>query len=554
MMKLLDTMGDVHVVIATEDEAQAQDLMSAMGPGKSGSKACFTKYRYPEDNHRLPELVRDCDVVVSLLPATMHFAIAEQSVVQKKHMVTASYVSPEMRTLDAQAKQNGVAILNEVGLDPGIDHLLIMKSVDSIHERGGKVSELVSLCGGLPDPVAADNPLRYKMSWSPRGVLSAAGNSARFMAHGQVIEVPGEELLLATTPSNRIPTLRLEVIPNRDSLSYRDLYGVPHVHSICRGTLRYEGTYVSICRAAACVLLLVSCCLYPAACILLLLLLKLFDVEIFGCSVFLETWFSGAVVVFVELLFFSCCDQKWRKAVSEKRYYCLVSNYIFIFALFFYVCCILLGWANAMHALKSIGLFDKTEVPGLALGEIHQFLARSLNGAPVTEQAVRHLMSTRGVKDIDGAMQAVRWLGMMQPLPAGSALRGDSGKNYAAIDALCRLLEDRLQYKEGEKDMVAMFHTVTGEFADGTVEAHTSRLLAFGTPGGDSAMSATVGYTTAAGAELLLNRLKNPSAAAQGLTGVLIPTHESIYNPIMARIQDFGINWTEDIEVTRKKK
>jgi saccharopine dehydrogenase-like NADP-dependent oxidoreductase len=153
-------------------------------------------------------------------------------------MVTASYVSPDMAALDAAAKAKGVVILNEVGLDPGIDHLLIMKSIDSIHARGGKVTELVSLCGGLPDPVAADNPLRYKMSWSPRGVLNAAGNSARYLSHGQVINVPGEELLLSTMPTNRIPTLRLEVIPNRDSLSYRELYGVPDVHSICRGTLR----------------------------------------------------------------------------------------------------------------------------------------------------------------------------------------------------------------------------------------------------------------------------------------------------------------------------
>lgn len=196
------------------------------------------KYRFPDDNNLLPSLVGKADVVVSLLPATMHVPIAQESIAQGRHMVTASYVSAEMAALDSAAKAKGVVVLNEVGLDPGIDHLLIMKSVDSIHARGGKVTELVSLCGGLPDPVAADNPLRYKMSWSPRGVLNAAGNPARYLSHGQTITVPGEELLLSTTPSNRIPTLRLEVIPNRDSLSYRQLYGVNDVHSICRGTLR----------------------------------------------------------------------------------------------------------------------------------------------------------------------------------------------------------------------------------------------------------------------------------------------------------------------------
>lgn len=247
LMKLLDTLGDVEVIIATEDEAQAHDLMSAMGRSTAGNhKASFVKYRFPDDNASLSALVKNSDVVVSLLPATMHVPIAEEAVSQGKHMVTASYVSAEMAALDARAKAKGVMVLNEVGLDPGIDHLLIMKSIDSIHQRGGVVKELVSLCGGLPDPVAADNPLRYKMSWSPRGVLNAAGNPARYLQHGQVITVPGEELLLSTTASNRIPTLRLEVIPNRDSLSYRELYGVPHVHSICRGTLRYEGTLTVI--------------------------------------------------------------------------------------------------------------------------------------------------------------------------------------------------------------------------------------------------------------------------------------------------------------------
>ena len=243
LMKLLDTLGDVEVVIATEDEAQAADLMTAMGKVSSSgnNKASFVKYRFPDDNNLLPQLIGKSDVVVSLLPATMHVPIAEEAIQQAKHMVTASYVSPQMAQLDQRAKQAGVVVLNEVGLDPGIDHLLIMKSIDDIHERGGTVKELVSLCGGLPDPVAADNPLRYKMSWSPKGVLSAAGNSARYLAHGQTIEVPGDQLLLSTMPCNRIPTLRLEVIPNRDSLSYKELYNVPQVHSICRGTLRYEG-------------------------------------------------------------------------------------------------------------------------------------------------------------------------------------------------------------------------------------------------------------------------------------------------------------------------
>jgi saccharopine dehydrogenase-like NADP-dependent oxidoreductase len=146
-----------------------------------------------------------------------------------------------MKALHEKASKEGVIILNEVGLDPGIDHMMIMQAINEIKSKGGKVRELVSLCGGLPDPVAAENPLRYKISWSPLGMLYAAGNSAQYLQNGKIIQVKGDDLLKAALPSNRFPTLRLEVLPNRDSLIYRDLYNVPDIHSICRGTLRYEG-------------------------------------------------------------------------------------------------------------------------------------------------------------------------------------------------------------------------------------------------------------------------------------------------------------------------
>lgn len=133
-----------------------------------------------------------------------------------------------------------------------MDHMMIMRAIDHIHSHGGSVEELVSLCGGLPDPVAADNPLRYKFSWSPKGsvfpspstviilnlvlgVMTAACNSARYLENGQVISVPGEGLLRAAQPSMRFPTMRLEALPNRDSLIYRDLYGIPSVSALVLG-------------------------------------------------------------------------------------------------------------------------------------------------------------------------------------------------------------------------------------------------------------------------------------------------------------------------------
>lgn len=133
--------------------------------------------------------MKNTDVVMSLLPATMHVPVAKECLKQNKHLVTASYVSPEMQELDAQAKNQGVALLNEMGLDPGIDHMMIMQTVHNVLARGGKVTGLQSVCGGLPDVSAANNPFLYKFSWSPRGVLTAAQNSAIYRQQGSVVQV-----------------------------------------------------------------------------------------------------------------------------------------------------------------------------------------------------------------------------------------------------------------------------------------------------------------------------------------------------------------------------
>lgn len=237
VLKLFSSHENVHITVASDNETQARALMSCV----HSSKTTYRQLIMPRDNDKLDTLVKDSDVVISLLPATMHIPIAQAAIANKRHLVTASYVSKDMRDLHDEAMKAGVVLMNEVGLDPGIDHMLIMKAVDSIHSRGGFVEELVSLCGGLPDPVAADNPLRYKFSWSPRGVLNASGNSARHLLNGVIENIAGKDLLKSAKPSSRFPTMRLEAYPNRDSLEYREFYNIPQVKTLCRGTLRYEG-------------------------------------------------------------------------------------------------------------------------------------------------------------------------------------------------------------------------------------------------------------------------------------------------------------------------
>lgn len=133
-------------------------------------------------------------------------------------------------------------MMNEVGLDPGLDHMSAMKIVDDIQGRGGFVRSFKSVCGGLPAPEAANNPLKYKFSWSPKGVLTASQNPARFRWENELVEIDGPELMQSVKPFNDAwPDIPMECLPNRDSLKYESVYRLPNVETIFRGTLRFAG-------------------------------------------------------------------------------------------------------------------------------------------------------------------------------------------------------------------------------------------------------------------------------------------------------------------------
>ncbi|MHC5080715.1 MAG: saccharopine dehydrogenase C-terminal domain-containing protein, partial [Planctomycetota bacterium] len=147
-----------------------------------------------QDSGRLEDLVREADIVISLLPAAFHVEVAKRCLRHGKHMVTTSYVSPAMRALDAEAKEKGLLLLNEIGVDPGIDHMSAMRVIHAVENEGGRVVSFRSYCGGLPAPEANTNPLGYKFSWNPRGVLLAATAPARYLRGGKLVETPGETL------------------------------------------------------------------------------------------------------------------------------------------------------------------------------------------------------------------------------------------------------------------------------------------------------------------------------------------------------------------------
>jgi saccharopine dehydrogenase-like NADP-dependent oxidoreductase len=178
---------------------------------------------------------------VSLLPYVFHVMVARHCVHHKKNMVTTSYVKPEMQLLDTPAKEAGIILLNEMGLDPGIDHMSAMRIIDQVHGRGGAILEFYSICGALPAPEAADNPFKYKFSWSPKGVVLAGNNDAVFLRHGKVVEIPTIGLFKNPFRVNFTGVDELEVYPNRDSLAYKEIYGIPEAQTMFRGTFRYKG-------------------------------------------------------------------------------------------------------------------------------------------------------------------------------------------------------------------------------------------------------------------------------------------------------------------------
>ena len=194
-----------------------------------------------DDPAMLDKLIADYDIAVSLLPYKYHSDVAKVCLKLGKSLVTTSYIQPEIKDLDESARKAGLLFLNEIGLDPGIDHMTAMKIIDHIHNKGGRVEEFYSLCGALPASEFADNPLRYKFSWSPKGVILASRNSALYLKKGRKIYVEPSDLFKDRFIFSFPGIGDLDVYPNRDSISYIDIYGISETKTIYRGTFRYNG-------------------------------------------------------------------------------------------------------------------------------------------------------------------------------------------------------------------------------------------------------------------------------------------------------------------------
>ncbi|KAK9468419.1 Saccharopine dehydrogenase [Lipomyces arxii] len=231
---ILAARPDTEVTVACRTLAKAEELAGDAATTKAISLDVT-------DEKALAAALAGYDLVISLIPYIYHATVAAAAIKQKVNILTTSYVSPAIKALDEDAKKAGVILFNEIGLDPGIDHLYAVKAIDEVHKAGGKIVSFLSFCGGLPAPEASDNPLGYKFSWSSRGVLLALRNNALFWENGKIVEIQGKDLMKSAKPYFIYPGYSFLAYGNRDSTVYKDLYKIPEAQTVMRGTLRYQG-------------------------------------------------------------------------------------------------------------------------------------------------------------------------------------------------------------------------------------------------------------------------------------------------------------------------
>ncbi|MBN8681127.1 MAG: saccharopine dehydrogenase NADP-binding domain-containing protein [Chitinophagales bacterium] len=222
------------VTVADADVELARQKIN----GHSHGRAIWLDASKPVDRR---EIINRHDVVVSLLPPQMHLEVAQDCISLGKHMVTASYVSKQVFRLGDEARLRALVFMNELGLDPGIDHMSAMQRINAIRQKGGKINAFYSYTGGLVAPESDDNPWHYKFSWNPRNVVLAGQGTAQFLEDNKLKYIPYRRLFRQYRLVN-IPGMGdYEVYANRDSLMYRDAYGLQDIKTLFRGTIRHKG-------------------------------------------------------------------------------------------------------------------------------------------------------------------------------------------------------------------------------------------------------------------------------------------------------------------------
>jgi saccharopine dehydrogenase-like NADP-dependent oxidoreductase len=234
---LLQKSQSEHLSITIGD--LSLDFANRLIQGHSNAKAVVFDCTNPQDRQ---QHISETDLVISMLPARFHIEIAKDCLRLKKHLVTASYISDEMHALNEEVKKAGLVFMNEIGVDPGIDHMSAMKVIHQIRKSGGKMILFESFTGGLVAPESDNNLWNYKFTWNPRNVvLAGQGGAAKFIQEGTYKYIPYHQLFRRTEFLEIQGFGKFEAYANRDSLKYRSVYGLDDVLTLYRGTIRRVG-------------------------------------------------------------------------------------------------------------------------------------------------------------------------------------------------------------------------------------------------------------------------------------------------------------------------
>jgi saccharopine dehydrogenase (NADP+, L-glutamate forming) len=423
LVRYLLDQPDFEVEVASRTVSKAVKLIDNHPQGKASELNL-------KNEEGLKDEISKADLVISMVPYTFHPKVAKYCIDYNKHMVTTSYVSEVMKNLDAEAKRAGILILNEVGLDPGIDHMEAMRIIHEVEDKGGEILSFTSYCGGLPAPEANTNPFGYKFSWSPIGVLLAGKNSAQYLKDGQQIFIPPQDLFDNYLMINIEGLGEFEGYPNRNSLPYIELYGIKSTKTMLRGTLRNK------------------------------------------------------------------------------------------------------GWCSTMKKIVDLGLLEEEEKDWTGL-TYKEFLRKLMND-PAEEDIKKALAAHLNIDENSDIIQRLEWLGLLsdEPLPSEK----DSPLNILGAKML-----EKLQYEEGERDMIILQHQFIASFRENKKEKITSTLIDFGIPHDDTSMARTVGLPAAISTKLILEGKIEK-------TGVHIPVTPEIYIPILQELKELDIAFKEKKE------
>ncbi len=422
---LLDKSEEENLEISVADISieNAQNLIGNHPNGKAVHLDIFNeKFRKNE--------IKQADIVISMLPARFHMEVAKDCLEFSKNLVTASYISKELKELDEEVKAKGLVFMNEIGLDPGIDHMSAMQVIDRIKDKGGKIILFESFTGGLVAPESDNNLWNYKFTWNPRNVVVAGqGGVAKFIQEGKYKYIPYQKLFRRTEFLEIDDYGRFEALANRDSLKYREVYGLDDILTLYRGTIRKVG-------------------------------------------------FSRAWNTFVQL---GMTDDSYTMEGSEN-----------------------MSYRDFTNSFLSYNPYDSVELK------------------------FRHCLKIE--------QDDIIWDKLLE-LDLFSAEKMVGLKDATPAQILQKILMDSWTLEEDDKDMIVMYHKFGYEI-NGKKKQIESNMVVKGDDQIYTAMAKTVGLPVAiATLKILKGEIKTP--------GVQLPITKEIYEPILAELENYGINFKE---------